>query len=172
MLAILQRFLLATTFSALMIITMGSEVFAQVPQKEQRQADALEKLAHEEFGQLSGAERILVRGAASHDVRWVGPNDNPDDPANDPAKTEKWSPARSIRAGLLAWLVADSEAAPFLHPSGPGIAGAKIVGKLDLSYADVARSLTFIRCAIPDGIDFSNASIAGKRKSSRARRPY
>src|ERR1700730_8419193 len=160
MLAILKRFLLATTLSALMI-SAGGVAFAQVPHKEQHQADALEKLAREEFGQLSDAERILVRGAASRDVRWVGPNDNPDDPANDPAKTQKWSPERSIRAAVLAWLVADPEAAPFVHPSGPGVAAAKIVGKLDLSYQEVARPITLIRCAIPDGIDFSNASIAG-----------
>jgi len=145
---------------ALVAIAFAGRVLAQVPHKEPRQADALEKLAREEFGQLSAAERTLVRGAASHDVRWVGPSDNPDDPTNDTAKTEKWSPERSIRTGILAWLVADPEAAPFLHPSGPGIAGAKIVGKLDLSYADVVRPLTLIRCAIPDGIDFSNASIA------------
>jgi hypothetical protein len=80
---------------------------------------------------------------------------------NDPEKTEKWGAERSIRAGLFAWLVSDSEAAPFVHPSGPGIAGAKIIGKLDLSYANVRRPLTLIRCAIPDGVDFSNASLAG-----------
>jgi hypothetical protein len=160
MLANLQRFLLVTTL-AVLFTSMGGDVFAQVPHKEQRQADALEKLAREEFGDLSAAERILVRGAASRDVRWVGPNDNPDDPANDPAKTTGWSSDRNIRAGLFAWLVSDPEAAPLLHPSGPGIAGAKIIGKLDLSYANVARPLTLIRCAIPDGIDLSNASLAG-----------
>jgi hypothetical protein len=147
-----------------LIACIGSaraQVPQEVPQKEQHNADALEKLAHQEFGNLSAAERIFVRSAASRNLQWVGPNDKPDDPLNDPAKTEQWSPDRSIRAGLFAWLVADPEAAPFIHPSGPGIAGAKIIGKLDLSYADVARPLTLIRCAIPDGIDFSNASLAG-----------
>jgi hypothetical protein len=152
-----RRTCCAIAFAALMC----GQAFAQVPHKEQQQADALEKLARQEFGELSAAERTFVRGAASRNLRWVGPNDNPDDPANDPAKTEKWSPDRNIRAGLFGWLVADPEAAPFLHPSGPGIAGAKIVGKLDLSYLDVARPLTLVRCAIPDGIDFSYASIAG-----------
>ena len=156
----IHRSILVMAWFAVMLM-VGGEGFAQVPHKEQRQADALEKLAREEFGQLSAAERTFVRGAVSRTLLWVGPNDNPDDSANDPAKTEKWSPDRNIRAGLFAWLVADSEAAPFLHPSGPGIAGAKIVGKLDLTYADVTRPLTLIRCAIPDGIDFSNASIAG-----------
>jgi len=156
----IHRLLLMTAGFAVMIM-VGGEGLAQVPHKEQREADALEKLAREEFGQLSGAERTFVRGAASRNLEWVGPNDNPEDPANDPAKTEKWSPDRNIRAGLFAWLVADPEVAPFLHPSGPGIAGAKIVGKLDLTYAEVSRPLTLIRCAIPDGIDFSNASLAG-----------
>ncbi len=159
--ALLHRSMAVTIALAIVAIALAGPALAQVPLKEQRQADALEKLAHQEFGQLSAAERILARGAASREVRWVGPNDDPDDPANDLAKSEKWGPERSIRAGLFAWLVSDSETAPFLHPSGPGIAGAKIVGKLDLSYDDVTRPLTLIRCAIPDGIDFSNASIAG-----------
>ena len=144
---------------------------AQAPQKEGRQADALERLAQQEFGTLSNAERIFVRAAASRNLQWVGPSDNPDDPANDLTKSEHWSPDRSIRAGLFTWLVSDPEAAPLLHPSGPGIAGAKIVGKLDLSYEDVARPLTLIRCAIPDGIDFSNASLAGIELRSSATGP-
>ena len=74
---------------ALAAILCGGPALAQVPHKEQRQADALEKLARDEFGDLNAAERILVRGAASRDVRWVGPNDNPDDPANDPAKSDR-----------------------------------------------------------------------------------
>ena len=143
-----------------MLIACGT-ARAQVPQKEQRQAEALEKLARQEFGALSNAERIFVRGAASREVRWVGPNDDPDSPANNLAKADQWGSERSIRAGLFAWLVSDPEAAPLLHPSGPGIAGARIVGRLDLSYEDVSRPLTLIRCAIPDGIDFSNASLAG-----------
>src|ERR1700693_4748961 len=146
---------------AIALIAFTASARAQVPEKEQHSADALEKLARQEFGELSVAERVFVRGAPSRQLRWVGPSDNPDDPSNDLTNTEKWGPDRSIRAGLFAWLVADPEAAPFIHPSGPGIAGAKIIGKLDLSYADVARPLTVIRCAIPDGIDFSNASLAG-----------
>jgi hypothetical protein len=145
----------------LITFTSAGQARAQVPHKQQRQADALEKLARDEFGTLSAAERTFVRAAVSRNVQWVGPSDNLDDPLNDPATSEKWGPERNIRAGLFAWLVADPEAAPFLHPSGPGIAGAKIVGKLDLSYADVTRPLTLIRCAIPDGVDFSNATLAG-----------
>jgi hypothetical protein len=146
---------------ALLLSVCAATAFAQGPQSEQCHADALEKLAQQEFGQLSAAERTFVRAAAARDLRWVGPNDDPDDPRNDPEKSDKWGPERSIRAGLFAWLVADSAAAPLLHPSGPGIAAAKIVGKLDLSYQDVTRPLTLIRCAIPEGIDFSNASLAG-----------
>jgi len=150
--------LLAAAFLAMAVARSAR---AEVAQKEQRNADALEKLAHREFGDLSAAERMLVRGAASREVRWVGPSDDPGNPSNDPEKTEKWGAERSIRASLFAWLVSDPEAAPFIHPSGPGIAGAKIVGKLDLAYTNVTRPLTLVRCAIPDGVDFSNASLAG-----------
>jgi hypothetical protein len=159
--AIFHRSIAPVMALALVLSVCAANAIAQVPQKEQRHADALEKLAQQEFGQLSAAERTFVRAAASRDLRWVGPSGDPDDPRNDPAKSDQWDPARSIRAGLFTWLVADPDAAPLLHPSGPGIAGAKIVGKLDLSYHDVTRPLTLIRCAIPDGIDFSNASIAG-----------
>src|ERR1700733_10181973 len=164
---ILMRSALHRTFIMIAIALIAftalarAEVPQEVPQKEQHSADALEKLARQEFGDLSTAERIFVRGAASRQLRWVGPSDDPENASNDLTKSDQWGPERSIRAGLFAWLVGDPETAPFIHPSGPGIAGAKIVGKLDLSYADVARPLTLIRCAIPDGIDFSNASLAG-----------
>ena len=150
--------LVATAFFAIAVAGLAR---AQLPKKESHNADMLEKLAAQEFGELTAAERTFVRGAASREVRWVGPSDDPDDPSNDLEKTDKWGADRSIRAGLFVWLVSDSEAAPFIHPSGPGIAGAKIVGKLDLSYANVTRPLTLIRCAISQGVDFSNASLSG-----------
>src|ERR1700722_12029178 len=67
----------------------------EVPQKEQHNADVLEKLARQEFGELSVAERIFVRGATSREVRWVGTSDNPDDASNDLSKSDKWGPERS-----------------------------------------------------------------------------
>ncbi|HLX37706.1 MAG TPA: hypothetical protein VKR29_07890, partial [Candidatus Binataceae bacterium] len=138
--------LLAAVFLA---FAAAGSARAQIPLREQRNAEMLEKLAHQEFGELSAAERAFVRGAASREVRWVGPSDDPADLSNDPDQPGKWGAERAIRAELFAWLVSASEAAPFIHPSGPGIAGAKIIGKLDLSYANVARPLTLIRCAIP-----------------------
>jgi hypothetical protein len=150
--------LLAAVFLA---FAAAGSARAQIPLREQRNAEMLEKLAHQEFGELSAAERTFVRGAASREVRWVGPSDDPADPSNDPDQPGKWGAERAIRAELFAWLVSASETAPFIHPSGPGIAGAKIIGKLDLSYANVARPLTLIRCAIPEGVDFSNATLAG-----------
>jgi len=156
---------------AVALLALRGVARAQVPQREQRNADALEKLARSEFGELSAAERSFVRGAASREVRWVGASDNPDDPSNALSSADKWGLERSIRAPLFVWLVSDSAAAPFLHPSGPGIAGAKIVGKLDLSYLEVMRPLTLIRCAIADGIDFSNATLAGIELRSSATGP-
>jgi hypothetical protein len=161
MLPMFQRCATITALVVGMIFLLATASAAQAPKKQDRESDSLEKMARQEFGDLSAAERTLVRGASHREVQWVGPNPNPEDPANDPAKTEKWGPERSIRAGVLAWLISDPDPAEYIHPSGAGIAGARIVGNLDLSYQEVARPLTLIRCSIPDGIDFSNASLAG-----------
>jgi hypothetical protein len=158
--SVFQRYAMTAAVSAALMILFASEVSAQAPRKHTRQGDALEKIAVEEFGQLSVAERKLMRGASARETQWIGASQDPADPSNDPAHPEKWGDDRTIRSGVLAWVVSDPEAAPFIHPSGVGIAGAKIAGKLDLSYQAVARPLTLIRCAIPDGIDFSYASIA------------
>lgn len=148
--------------AALAIVAMfAMPAWAQAPRKQDTAADLLEKMARENFGALSRAESILVRAAPHRELPRAGPNDNPADPANDPAQADKWPPDRCIRAGLLAWLVSDSEVAPHIHPSGAGIEGARIVGRLDLSYQQVARPLTLVRCAIPDGADFSSATLGG-----------
>ena len=161
MLSIFQRCAAITGPLIAMTFLLAATALAQAPVKQDRASDVLEKMARAEFGNLSAAERTLVRSASHREVNWVGPNSNPDDPANDPAHAEKWGPDRSIRAGLLAWLISDPDTAGYIHPSGAGIAGARILGNLDLSYAEVPRLLTLIRCSIPDGIDFSNASLAG-----------
>src|SRR5579872_3884094 len=135
--SVFNRHAITAAVSVALMLAFAARVSAQAPHKQARQADALEKLAIEEFGQLSGAERKLMRGAPGRETQWIGASQDPADPSNDPAHPEKWGDDRTIRAGVLAWLVSDPEAAPFIHPSGVGIAGAKIAGKLDLSYQEV-----------------------------------
>lgn len=118
-------------------------------------ADVLEAMARARFGPLSGAELILVRGAAQRALVSAGPSRRPDDPGNDPRHADRWGPERTIRAPLLTWLCTDARCAPYIHPSGPGIMGAKIAGRVDFSYQTVARPLSLFQCAIPAGIDLS-----------------
>ena len=46
-----------------------------------------------------------------------------------------------------------------VHPSGLALAGARITGNLDLSYATVDKPLTLIRCYVPDGINLLSAHL-------------
>jgi hypothetical protein len=120
-------------------------------------ADVLEAMARARFGPLSPAEVILVRGATQRALVSAGPSKRSDDPGNDPRHADRWGPERTIRAPLLMWLCTDSRCAPYLHPSGPGIMGAKIAGRVDFSYQTLARPLSLFQCAIAGGIDLSYA---------------
>ncbi len=124
-------------------------------------AAALEAMARARFGNLTAAELILVHSAAGRAIAWVGPNSDPGSPENNSADAVHWPASRSIRAGIIRWLIAAPETRPYIHPSGVGIAGARIVGELDLTYLKVHSPLTILRCAIADGVDFSNAQLPG-----------
>jgi hypothetical protein len=124
-----------------------------------KSATALEQLAAAKFGALSEAERRLVLGAPFRDLRWAGPNKEPNDVANDAHRGDKWGPERTIRAELLSWLSSDPAATGYVDPSGLAIAAARIDGKLDLSYSKVPKTLTLVRCYLPAGVDLSNAEI-------------
>ncbi len=122
-------------------------------------ADAVEAMAQQKFGALTAAERMMLRGAPYRDIQWVGPDSNPDNPANDPAHGDKWGPERTIRATVIEWLLVEPLVVRFVHPSGIGVVGARIDGKLDLSYLSVRKPLTLLRCYLPDGVDISNAHL-------------
>ncbi len=117
-------------------------------------------MAQRKFGaSLSAAERKLLRAAPLRDVPWLGPSDDPDNAANDTAHAENWGAERTVRAELIAWLLSDPDASRFVHPSGLALAGARIKGTLDLSYATVDKPLTLIRCYVPDGINLLAAHL-------------
>jgi hypothetical protein len=122
---------------------------------------ALERRARDNFGALSEAELKLVHAAPRRALLWVGPTNDINSPANDPAHAAEWHPGRTIRAALIRWLAADPAARPYVHPSGVGVGGAKIDGALDLSYLTLASPVTILSSAIPDGVDFSFARIPG-----------
>ena len=117
-------------------------------------------MAQQKFGPaLSAAERKLLRTAPMRALAWLGPSDDPDNPANDTAHAEQWGPERTVRADIVSWLAGDAAASRFVHPSGLGFAGARIAGKLDLSYATVEKPITLVKCYVPDGIDLSSAHL-------------
>jgi hypothetical protein len=121
---------------------------------------ALDAMAREKFGaSLNVAERKLLHSAPLRAVPWFGPDDDPASASNDTAQAEKWGPERTVRAEVIVWLLGDPSAARFVHPSGLALAGARIAGSLDLSYATVDKPVTLIRCYVPDGINLLSAHL-------------
>jgi hypothetical protein len=118
-------------------------------------------MAQARFGVLSDAELKMLRAAPTRQLAWASKSEDPDDPLNDLAKAESWGRERTIRAELLSWLLSDAEASKLVHPSGVGVAAARIVGKLDLSYLEITHPLTLLDCSIPDGVDLSYAWVKG-----------
>ena len=121
---------------------------------------ALDAMALQKFGPaLSAAERKLLHAAPMRDVPWLGPSDDTDNATNDTAHAENWGAERTVRAALVVWLLSDPNASRFVHPSGLALAGARITGSLDLSYATVDKPLTLIRCYVPEGINLLSAHL-------------
>src|SRR5437879_1647344 len=151
-----------------LVLPPGLPARGAVPDSPEQQAEVLANLARARFGTLSAAERTLVLSAPFRELAWVGPDSDPDNPANDATHGENWGPERSVRAAILRWLYTDSDVNRFLDPSGLGVAGARIEGKLDLSYVKADKPLTIVRCYIPDGIDvtFSHLQSFEVRGSS------
>ena len=136
---------------------------AAAPKTPAQQPERIATLARARFGPLSAAELTVVRSAPRRELAWVGPDANPDNPANDPTHGKDWGPERSVRAGLLRWLHTDPEVSRQIDPSGLGIAGARITGTLDLSYVKADTPITLVRCYIPDGIDLTFSHLQSLR---------
>ncbi len=122
-------------------------------------AAALIKMAQARFGALSDSELRMLHAAPTRRLAWASKIQDLDDQVNNVAKAEGWGKDRTVRADLLGWLVSDADAAKLVHPSGVGLAAARIIGKLDLSYLELMHPVTLVGCAIPDGIDFSYAQV-------------
>jgi len=119
--------------------------------------ERLTALAHARFGTFSAAETALVRGATGRALVWVGPDANPESPANDASRGADWGPERIVRPELLRWIVTDPDASALVDPSGIGFAGARLDGVLDLSYTKVSKPITIVRSFVPGGVDLRSA---------------
>ncbi|HLW71595.1 MAG TPA: hypothetical protein VKS22_13360 [Candidatus Binataceae bacterium] len=127
---------------------------------ENQQAAAgitLERMARAQFGTLSAAEVVMLHTAPTRAVAWASPSQDPNAPINDPSKAASWGPERTIRAEIIEWLLSDAQASRVVHPSGLGVKGARITGKLDFSYLTITSPIMLVLCAIGDGIDLQYA---------------
>jgi hypothetical protein len=148
---------------AIVLLTFTAGVHGATSSAFEGPADpgsTLEMMAQQKFGPaLTAAERKLAHSAPLREVPWFGPNSDPNNAANDTAHAENWGAERTVRAEFITWLVSDPQPSRLVHPSGLGLAGARIDGNLDLSYATVDKPLTLIRCYVPDGINLSSAHL-------------
>lgn len=126
---------------------------------------SLEELARKKFPDppLSAAEERVVRNAPNGsvaDCTDLGGGDEPAKADGSPeAPGEKWPPARNVRAGLIRWLFVDREARELVDPRGVWIGGARITGRLDLSFTNVLLPLILWSCRLEEDIDLEWAKM-------------
>ena len=92
-------------------------------------ARTLTARAQAHFGALTDAEQRMLHAAPTRHLAWASKVEDPDHPLNDVTKAESWGKERTVRADLLAWLVSDPDASKLVHPSGVGLAAARILGR-------------------------------------------
>jgi hypothetical protein len=113
-------------------------------------------LAEARFGgQLSDAERKLLHAALTGEEAPADLNA----PENDPANAQSWGQDRAIRAALIQWLCFEPKAREQVHPFGIRAIGARIEGRLDLSFATIPFPLRIKACWWPAGIVLQNTSL-------------
>lgn len=78
---------------------------------------------------------------------------------DDPVNAHNWPSNRNIRAELIKWLCIDKKVQELIHPKGITVIGAKILGKLDLSFSDINRPLRLTRCSISEEIYLIQANV-------------
>jgi hypothetical protein len=125
-----------------------------VTEKSATHADDLETLATSQFGKLSEAELRLVRAAPRGEVAYCGQRGK-----IDPSKSQAWLRDREIRAGLIRWLCADTEASKRVDPKGILIFAAKITGDLDLLFVAVPFPLGLKQCSLTGDSIFTSIRI-------------
>jgi hypothetical protein len=124
-------------------------------------AEELLRLATERFRNLSDAEAKLLRAAPKGEVPVCGPSANFDDPSNDPLEADDWGPERQVSAGLIRWLCATPAAASHVDPTGIHLLGAKVPGRLDLSFAAVPFPLRLFRCRLAEEVLLRSTQLPG-----------
>ncbi|MFE3449965.1 hypothetical protein ACFXJ8_13630 [Nonomuraea sp. NPDC059194] len=109
---------------------------------------------------LSPAERRLWRAFSSG--AWVDLREG-DKELDDPAQAHRWGREREVRAEVIAALLLGAvERTPGQVP-GVRLAGARVVGALDLSGASIDATLYLLNCHLAEPVDLSDATAKGVR---------
>jgi hypothetical protein len=120
----------------------------------------LEGILPEKFrGNLSEAEKRLLRAAPEGDWAVCGKNSEDGDASNDPSLLQGWGFDRTIRAELLRWLCTDADASKKTDLRGIRVYGARIFGDLDLSYAKVPFPILLTHCRLIGQMNLQSATI-------------
>ena len=124
-----------------------------------RTEDDLESLARVRFGEVSEAERRLLRAATKGETACSGPNLDSSDQGNDPANAGSWGSERQIRAELIQWLCVEPEAAQRVDPRGVHVWAATVTGKLDLSFRNMGFPLSLCHCYLVNDANLTCLTI-------------
>lgn len=116
----------------------------------------LQQLATNKFGPLTDAELKLLDAVSTGTVAQCG---SVNDAENDPNNASTWPDERTIRSSIVQWLCADKEALTHNSSLRISVRHARLIGELDLSGTSLGFSLTFLRCAIPEGISLPEARL-------------
>jgi hypothetical protein len=111
-------------------------------------------LVSEAFPKLSQAEKKMLQNAVKGTM--ADCRGEPDDD-KEPKNSVNWGEERHIRSELVRWLCTTQSVRSLIDPKGIQIQYAKVTGKLDLAFVMVCFPLIFDHCAIPEGIDLSDA---------------
>lgn len=123
----------------------------------------LEQLARARFGEtLTPSELKLMRTAPNAppitNVAQCGPTFADKD--NDPSKADKeWGREREIRAEVIRWLCVDEKAKHEVDPNGISVYGAKITGKLDLSFVIVPFPIALVHCRLTEDAELYDTQL-------------
>jgi hypothetical protein len=121
---------------------------------------ALEDLAHRKFGDLTEAERKMLRALPDGVLANCGdPAKGLDDPANDPEYAGMWDTDHEIRAALIRWLCVNQDARRRIDAQGIVVQCAKIHGLLDLSFVSVDLPLVLLRCWLVNELRLTHADL-------------
>jgi hypothetical protein len=123
---------------------------------ETEKTSSLRELALPLFSQLSALEGKLLDAAAQFDQIDFAKETRPDVPLG----SEKSCPSeRCVRASLIRWLCEAPEARKKIDARGVRLAGACILGRLDLDSVNCEFAISIQRCVVPGGVSLRNAKF-------------